>query len=87
MTRVVTAAALIALTLFAWDVPDCPFCAHAAKVASHSTDNDFFFLEPEKLAELFAPAPAIVVAVERPSSVDVSWAPLTRAPKQGPPGA
>ncbi len=85
MVRLVTAAALIALTLFAWDVPDCPFCQHSAHWASHSTDQDFFFLEPEEAIELKAPAVEIAEAQVRPPCAPRATAQLVVAPKQDPP--
>ena len=87
MVRLVTAAALIALTLVAWDVPDCPFCQHTAHYASHSTDQDFFFLEPEESVELKAPAVELGEAEARPICAPRATAQLVLAPKHDPPAA
>lgn len=85
MAQRLAAAALCVLTLFAWDVPDCPFCAHAAHYASHSPDLDFSFIEPEAAFEVVLAQVAIGCDVEAPRAPGASWVPLVRAPKQGPP--
>jgi hypothetical protein len=85
MTRWLAAAALIALTLFAWDVPDCPFCTHAAHYSAHSPDLDFSFIEPEQPFEVALAQVPIGCELETPVVVAASWVPLVRAPKHGPP--
>ena len=86
MARWLAAAALVALTLFAWEVPDCPFCAHAAHYASHAPDLDFSFIEPDEAFEVLLAQVAIEDRADDPPTVAASGVPLVRAPKHGPPG-
>ncbi len=85
MAKWLAAAALVGLTLLAWDVPDCPFCAHAAHYGSHSPEFDFSFIEPEPAVEVALAQVAIECRADEPPTVAASGVPLVRAPKHGPP--
>jgi hypothetical protein len=83
------ATVLVALTLMAWEVPDCPFSDDQSQLAPTFLDFDFEFVALEPI-ELVLP-----VRVER----GVWWEQpavqgrahvadvLINAPKQSPPGA